>query len=130
VCDVTPDAELRLPLDARAAGLARRFLRECRCGEHHLEVLDEAELVISELVTNGVRHAAPPLTIRVSCPAGDGLQISVTDGSADGPTARDADDLDETGRGMALVDYVSDDWGVDRDENGKTVWVHLSGSPV
>ena len=126
VCDVTADVQLQLPLDPRAAAQARRFLREAICPVHAASVLDSAELLVSELVTNGVRYAAPPITLRVACDGSSGLQVSVSDGGAELPAPRQALEEAESGRGMTLVDYISDDWGVAPHEDGKTVWFTLS----
>ena len=118
--------ETTLPLDPRAASDARRFLRSAICREHAASVLDGAELLVSELVTNGVRHAAPPITLRVQCDGSSGLQVSVSDGGTSGPVPREARADAESGRGMTLVDYISDDWGVLPHEDGKTVWFSIT----
>ena len=122
MCDVTADVQVQLPLDPRAAAQARRFLRQAICEVHAASVLDSAELLVSELVTNGVRHAAPPITLRVACDGSSGLQVSVSDGGTDLPAPRQAQEEAEGGRGMALVDYISDDWGIAPRADGKTVW--------
>lgn len=127
VCDSTAAAELQLPSDERAPAEARRFLLASRCAEHHTEVLDEAELLVSELVTNGLRHAGPPLTLYVSCDGASGLRIAVSDGSDGQPAPRDAADHEEGGRGLTLVDYISDAWGIERTAEDKTIWVQLRG---
>ncbi|WP_323132101.1 ATP-binding protein [Kineococcus indalonis] len=126
MCENTPAVQTTLPLDPRAAGEARRFLRAAICREHAASVLEGAELLVSELVTNGVRHAAPPITLRVACDGSRGLQVSVSDGEPAGPAPREAHDEAESGRGMSLVDYISDDWGVQPHQDGKTVWFTLS----
>ena len=128
MCDVTPPAELRLPTDERAPGAARKFLKGVSCRTHHARVLDEAELLVSELVTNAVVHGAPPITVEVSCDGSAGLAVSVSDLSPDLPEPRDADPYAEGGRGIHLVDLISDRWGVEeRDGDGKQVWFRLLG---
>jgi hypothetical protein len=57
--------------------------------------------------------------------AGDALQVRVRDGSPVLPARRAADDRDEGGRGLALVDTLSSDWGVDPQPDGKHVWFAL-----
>ncbi|WP_432560865.1 ATP-binding protein [Kineococcus sp. SYSU DK003] len=125
---MTPPAQIEMPLDARAAGLARRFLRDRLCEEHHASVEDEAELLVSELVGNGVRHGAPPIVLGVSCEGELGMQVSVRDGDPNPPSPRSADEGAESGRGFALVDLISDAWGVRPEDDGKAVWFRLDSS--
>lgn len=124
MCDVSGPAQTRLPNDATAPGLARSFLRDAACDVHHAEVLDEAQLLVSELVTNAVLHGAPPITVRVECD-GARLLVSVTDGSSDPAQLRDAGPDAVSGRGIRLVDFISDQWGVQPAEPGKDVWFTL-----
>ena len=127
MCDVTPAVEIDLPLDARAAGEARAFLRRAACSEHQAEVIEDAELLVSELVSNGLRHAAPPLKLRVRCDGGRRLLVSVSDGSPADLAPHQAADSAESGRGLTLVDYISQEWGVENTEDGKVVWFSLAG---
>ncbi|WP_432544445.1 ATP-binding protein [Kineococcus sp. SYSU DK002] len=126
MCEQTPAVRTTLPLHPRAAGEARRFLRAAICRAHAASVLDSAELLVSELVGNGVRHAAPPITLEVACDGSSGLQVHVSDGEPNAPGPRRAAADAEDGRGMTLVDYISDDWGVLPHADGKTVWFTLS----
>jgi serine phosphatase RsbU (regulator of sigma subunit) len=92
-------------------------------GEH----VDTATLLVSELVTNAVRHGAPPciLAIRFG-DDGDTVEISVTDGDPRLPVVRPQDELAEDGRGFLLVDVLSADWGVRPvDGVGKATWFSL-----
>ncbi len=128
MCSVTPPAELTLPVDDRAPGMARKFLREMSCRTHHARVMDEAELLVSELVTNAVVHGAPPVTVSVECDGTEGLRVAVTDGSSRSPVPRVADPDDESGRGIYLVDVISERWGVaPGGGEGKAVWFTLKG---
>ena len=121
MCQSTPRAELELPVSREAPALAREFLRGATCVEHHSEVLDDAVLMVSELVTNSVLHGGPPVVVAVDCDEAT-LQVRVRDGSLDLPAPRDAARSDENGRGLALVAEMSADWGVDTEEDGKHVW--------
>lgn len=126
MCEVQGPSETRLPDNARAAALARAFLRAAACETHHARVVDEAELLVSELVTNAVRHGAPPITMRVECDGSKGLRVSVTDNNPEPAQVRHAGPLDESGRGLRLVDVISDAWGVEpRTDAGKDVWFRL-----
>lgn len=128
MCAVTPPAELTLPVDNRAPGVARQFLRETSCQEHHARVMDEAELLVSELVTNAVVHGAPPVTVNIECDSTEGLLVAVTDGSPDTPVPQEVGLDAEGGRGIRLVDLISDRWGVAPSRgHGKAVWFMVKG---
>lgn len=129
VCEVTPPAWIELSIDPQAARTARRFLGEQLCTVHHATVEDEAELLVSELIGNGLRHGLPPLVLTVECDGSAGLRVSVCDHDPTPPVRRDAGADDESGRGMGLVDLVSDDWGVETSPAGKSVWFCLDRSP-
>ena len=124
MCQDTPRAELRLPLSDDAPAVARDFLRSSSCATHHSEVVEDAVLLVSELVTNSVKHGGPPVVVGVDCD-GDALQVRVRDGSPAMPAPRDALQTDESGRGLALVKTISADWGVDPEADGKHVWFVL-----
>jgi anti-sigma regulatory factor (Ser/Thr protein kinase) len=124
MCQTTARQERELPVSRQAPALAREFLRSSTCAEHHSAVVDDAVLMVSELVTNSVLHGGPPVVVAVDCLA-DALQVRVRDGSRDLPAPRDADQTDENGRGLALVAEMSADWGVDPVADGKHVWFVL-----
>lgn len=121
---IAPPATLTLRTDLRAPAQAREFLRQVDC-ESTPDQLDTAQLLVSELVTNAVRYGIPPLTLAVDCQQHGGMRVRVTDGSARAPVLRDAAASEESGRGLGLVDLLSDDWGVHPSEDGKTVWFQL-----
>ncbi|MGW1275524.1 ATP-binding protein [Streptomyces tsukubensis] len=86
-------------------------------------VTDEALLVVSELVTNAVRHGTGTIRLRVRR-TGDLLRIEVTDQSPRAPQPREAGPLDESGRGMLIVAMLAAEWGVSPD--GTTTWCTLT----
>jgi anti-sigma regulatory factor (Ser/Thr protein kinase) len=128
MCGITERAELRLPLDSTAPSVAREFTRRSRCSAHGAEMLDDSLLLISELVTNSLRHGGPPIVLALDCD-GDAVHVRVRDGEPTLPEPHDADDSAESGRGMTLVELLSSTWGaepvVDRDGPGKHVWFEL-----
>ena len=124
MCQTTPRAVLELPVTREAPAGAREFLRSSTCAEHHREVLDDAVLMVSELVTNSVLHGGPPVVVAVDCNVTE-LQVRVRDGSSSMPSPRAAQESDEGGRGLALVAEMSADWGVDPVPDGKHVWFVL-----
>ena len=79
-------------------------------------------------IGNGLRHGLPPLVLTVECDGSAGLRVSVCDHDPTPPVRRDAGPDEESGRGMGLVDLVSDDWGVETSPAGKSVWFCLNRS--
>ncbi|MGX4691880.1 ATP-binding protein [Streptomyces sp. JNUCC 63] len=126
------DIEFRLPRHARSAGRARALLREqATSWKLPDEMTETAVLLLSELMTNAYRHAkvSPGREIRARCVLNDTgrLRISVTDANDTLPTPREASPEDESGRGLALVAALADDWGAEPRPGGigKTVWFEL-----
>lgn len=88
------------------------------------DVRDDVTLVVSEMVTNAVRHASPPVALEIQAEGGR-VHIAVHDGSPDPPRARPAPSDAEGGRGLLLVELLCEDHGVRPDPPGKTVWATL-----
>jgi anti-sigma regulatory factor (Ser/Thr protein kinase) len=128
MCDTTPRVELVLPIGSTSPAVARAFARGSGCTAHALEILDDALLLISELVTNSVNHGGPPIVLAIECD-GEGLRLQVRDGSPALPTPRTPADDDESGRGLSLVNLIASTWGVDAVQDkhglGKQVWFEL-----
>ncbi|MFC8829738.1 ATP-binding protein [Streptomyces sp. NPDC057137] len=121
---------LRLPRHPRSVGRARKALRGLMSPPGGLpgELGDTAALLLSELVTNALRHGSPPgREIVVTVRRADGLlRMEVEDAGDSLPRPRTPDPIDECGRGLALVAALADDWGVaPRQGPGKRVWVTL-----
>ncbi len=91
------------------------------------ELIADAELLVTELVTNALRHGRGDVGVRLSFINGH-LRIEVCDDSPEVPEPRAAASLDESGRGLFLVQAVADDWGVTN--NGMTTWCSLALSPL
>jgi anti-sigma regulatory factor (Ser/Thr protein kinase) len=89
--------------------------------------------LISELVTNAIRHAPTaadqPLRLIASFHAA-ALYIEIHDAGTDGTVARRTPQLhdDAGGFGLDLVQQLASCWGVDRDEHGTTVWLELTSA--
>lgn len=91
------------------------------------DVVDGAQLCLSELVSNVITHVGPgtPATLAVSM-SGTHLRIEVHDPDMRAlPTLMDAASDSESGRGMALVDAVADRWGVQLLADRKMTWCEL-----
>ncbi|WP_432534770.1 SpoIIE family protein phosphatase [Kineococcus arenarius] len=121
------EATLPLPADVRAVAQARTFLRTALNAWSATDLLDEAELVLSELVTNALVHTdcATGVLLRYDRGA-QRLTISVQDRSTRHPRERHADADALGGRGLGIVEAVADDWGVTVEGDGKTVWAELA----
>jgi anti-sigma regulatory factor (Ser/Thr protein kinase) len=113
-----------LPEDTTAVARARHAIRELLTSWKLLCLLDDAELVTSELVTNMVRHAATPAHLQVQW-EGTCLRIAVGDAHPAVPQPRPAGAGASDGRGLQIIDAVAHIWGVDRSEGGKVVWAEL-----
>jgi serine/threonine-protein kinase RsbW len=88
--------------------------------------LDDAALVLSELVGNAVRHAEGD-TVQVRLRRTDDvLRIAVHDHSAAGPAPRHASVDDESGRGMLIIEALSSRWGWEPNGHGKVVWADVA----
>jgi serine/threonine-protein kinase RsbW len=122
---------MTVPHSAASASLARRRIVSDLMAIHvDQTALDDVALVVSELVSNAVRHgrAVPGTGVSVGWECvEDALQLRVTDGGspADSPHVRNAGPKDTTGRGLAVVRSLADDWGVERSADGTTVWARI-----
>ncbi|MFF5984941.1 SpoIIE family protein phosphatase [Streptomyces olindensis] len=82
------------------------------------------ELVVSELVTNAIRHAEPPIQLRLIHDTT--LICEVSDGGNTAPHLRRARSYDEGGRGLLLVAQLTERWGTRQGATGKTIWAEQS----
>ncbi|MFF1694021.1 ATP-binding protein [Streptomyces sp. NPDC058257] len=123
-------AEWDFPADPGAVRTARAVVRE-QLGDWDLAAIgDITVLLVSELVTNSLRHASGPIGVRLVRTAGPlgTLLVEVSDPLPDPPHERDAAPDDEGGRGIQLVARVSRRWGTRQGRTGntgKTVWFEL-----
>lgn len=88
------------------------------------DLIDTAELLVSELVTNALRHGEGDIRLRLLLDRT--LVCEVWDKGLVQPRRRRARDTDEGGRGLQLVSLLSDGWGSRRTPVGKTVWFEMS----
>ncbi|MET9406156.1 ATP-binding protein [Streptomyces sp. NPDC002935] len=122
---VTPwDASWPLSRELTSARRARQLVT-AQLGEWDLEGLaDTAELLVSELVTNALRHTCGPLRLNV-CVRDSRLRCEVEDTDPAGPVRREADTDAESGRGTELLDLLAEAWGSRRMPTGKTMWFEI-----
>ncbi|OIJ63842.1 ATP-binding protein [Streptomyces mangrovisoli] len=121
-------AEWTFPADPGAVRTARAAVRG-QLRNWRLDSLgDLAALLVSELVTNSLRHATGPIGVRLVRPAelDDVLLVEVSDPLPDMPHERAARPEDESGRGLQLVASAARRWGTRPGDDGKTVWFELT----
>lgn len=119
---------IRLPPTPESVSTVRDFVGRC-CAEWGLVNTSEvAVLLASELATNAVRHARTPVTVWLG-KRPDRLVLSVEDASHEPATARHPNVLDEGGRGLELVDALSERWGEKEMPTGKLVWAEIRTAP-
>ncbi|WP_369233524.1 SpoIIE family protein phosphatase [Streptomyces sp. R21] len=111
------------PEDA-APGRARKLARRALSRWGLEEMSDSVELLISEVVTNAVRYASRPVTLRLL--RTDVLRCEVGDDVPQLPRLRQARATDEGGRGLYLVNKLARRWGATRLSTGKVVWFELN----
>ncbi|MFC4463516.1 SpoIIE family protein phosphatase [Streptomyces xiangluensis] len=110
------------PEDA-APGRARRLARRALARWGMEDLTDSVELLVSEVVTNAVRYATRPVTLRLL--RTDVLRCEVSDDAPQLPRLRQARATDEDGRGLYLVNRLARRWGATRLSTGKVVWFEL-----
>ncbi|MFG2193058.1 SpoIIE family protein phosphatase [Streptomyces sp. NPDC048639] len=122
----------KLPTEPKSVARARELTREQLTAWGHEQLVDTAELLVSELVTNALRYGAgiplgePGGEIRLRLLLDTTLVCEVWDGGLVQPRRRRARDTDEGGRGLQLVGLLSAGWGSRRTPRGKTVWFELA----
>jgi anti-sigma regulatory factor (Ser/Thr protein kinase) len=124
---------MRVPAEPASAAAARAGLRaELRGRGMPDAVTDDAALVVTELLTNALRHARPLPSeqIDVNWTADDdGVLVRITDGGGmTYPQMLDSEPDDVAGRGLAIVDSLASDWGVEVDPDRVTVWAYVTAS--
>jgi anti-sigma regulatory factor (Ser/Thr protein kinase) len=129
---VTPDDDARdvvlsLPRDVDAPAMAREYLSRYATWLPDA-LLDDARLLVSELVGNAVRHGRDEIILRLR-PHPPGIGVAVTDHGDDMPTLPDGrpDPTVPSGRGLLIVAALASRWGVEKVDSGsgKTVWFDL-----
>jgi len=119
--------QLSLPPDVTSPSRARDFVRTQLNTHGPASLVDDVELVVSELATNAVVHAGTPLLVILE---GDGLTVLLTvrdNSTGFAPRTRLTSTADTEGRGLLITDMVSDDWGVDvASTKAKSIWASFS----
>lgn len=114
--------------DPAAVRIAREWLREQL---HSLytdldgDLVQDATLTVSELVTNCVRADAHQLTVTLTAHRGD-MVIATTDDAPGVPQRRSPAPETPCGRGLQIVEALTDEWGVSPSDTTKTVWTRFA----
>ncbi|MFE6935512.1 ATP-binding protein [Streptomyces sp. NPDC057699] len=136
---------LQLPQDPRGPGIARATLRTVLTVHGMRDLVDTAELLASELVTNAYRHSSGSYSLRLRGAGRNRVRVGVWDSSPEIPDPFGADTgagtanapagLTERGRGLYLVREYADSWGAYPirgglpGQGGKVLWVECAGKP-
>lgn len=121
------EEDVRLPSRPESAWVARRLTQGVVQRQWGLgpQIAEHAVLLVSELVGNAVRHTgARSFALRLHRRRGS-IRIEVRDPSRGLPCLMPVGELDISGRGLMLVDKLSDRWGVDLGPRGKTTWFEM-----
>jgi len=128
------DASRTIRVAWRAASVAqvrRTLVEDLETRNVPTEVVDEAEIVVSELVSNAIRHARPLAdgNLRVHWKVKAGVvEVEVTDGGGEStPRPAPRTVWAASGRGLRIVRSLAHEWGVSEDRNGTTVWASVGG---
>ena len=123
----TQKLNVTLPPQPASVAEARQLVRGLLTGTGREDLLDTAVLLVSELVTNALLHAATDIGVSATLD-GEGLHVGVSDGSRHLPSRREYGPTSGTGRGLLMLESMVDEWGVTQRRDGKTVWFLLSAS--
>ncbi|MDT4912921.1 MAG: hypothetical protein QOC66_2049 [Pseudonocardiales bacterium] len=118
---------IALPPDSAAPGIARNFVVDRGAGLP-VNMVTDAELLVSELVSNAVLHGSPEITLRVALdPSRIGVAVHDEGASVPSTSVAPPPRTMSSGRGLMIVDRLSAAWGVTLSDPppGKTVWFEL-----
>lgn len=121
------DFELALPPEVGSVAASRKLVREALAAWQLDELIDTAALLTSEVVTNSVLHARTEILLSIRRVSDSSVAISVHDGSPHLPRARRHSPDATTGRGLELLDQLSEEWHVDALQGGKTLTFSVGG---
>lgn len=128
--EVSASTVLELPHVSTSVAVAReRICAELADNGVTERMMEDAALVVSELVGNAVRHASPlpPGTVSVTWQVEDDrVEVAVSDGGSHTTPTRGSLSVSAAGgRGLGIVDHLAEAWGVRRRDEATTVWAML-----
>jgi anti-sigma regulatory factor (Ser/Thr protein kinase) len=114
--------ETVLAAEPLSASRARDFIYEHLVAHGLLHLVEDVRLVTSELTTNAMVHARTPFVVTLSEMDGS-VRLTIRDGSPTVPARVTPQVMDMSGRGLMLVEMLSEEWGARTDGDGsKSVW--------
>lgn len=117
------------PAIPQSVHAARRFAVDALAGSS-ADAVEAVELMVSELATNCIRHERASFHVAVIRNGGE-VRVEVTDSGSGTPTMRAPRPDEPSGRGLRIVDMLSERWGVEPERpSGKTVWFAMQVSPA
>jgi anti-sigma regulatory factor (Ser/Thr protein kinase) len=121
--------ETILAAEPISAALAREFVCQHLVAHHLVHLVEDVRLVVSELATNAVAHARTEFVVTLASANGSVL-LAIQDGSPSPPVRSAPDVMDMSGRGLMIVELVSQAWGTRTDAHGfKSVWASFPSGP-
>jgi hypothetical protein len=124
VRDAVRTSEIFLPLSS-AVPATRRFVGGVLRSWNLDELVEDAQLIASELATNAVKHAVSAFRVHLQRD-GSGVRIAIQDGGLGRPERRHAAIDAFAGRGVAIVEMTANSWGCESVDEGKEVWAELT----
>ncbi|HVV77424.1 MAG TPA: SpoIIE family protein phosphatase [Mycobacteriales bacterium] len=125
---VSRRAELAVGPHPAAVRVARAFVERATIARGAANVVDDVALIAAELIANALQHGGPPVSVVVEGDA-ERIRIEVSDGNPRPPVRPAPNPTNMTGRGLALIDALAVEWGVEPDSGiGKVVWAEIAGS--
>jgi anti-sigma regulatory factor (Ser/Thr protein kinase) len=122
----TLDASFDLPPLAASVPTARHVVVELLRSWQVPHDLDDAALLVTELVSNVIDHVGGEATLTVELTSSeDWLRIAVVDGSAIRPVVQELSHDRPRGRGLRMLQIIASRWGSDAHGDGKRVWFEL-----
>ncbi len=122
-------AVVELPADVSSPRAARQVVASLLPAWGHHCLVDDAVLLVSELVTNALSHARGQESYELELTArADAVRIALADGSTVRPIVAELDDDRPSGRGIRIIEHLASRWGAEDHEGGKKVWLELTSA--
>lgn len=121
--------ETILATEPISAALAREFVSLHLVAHYLVHLVEDLRLVVSELATNALAHAQTPFVVTLASANGSVL-LAIHDESPSAPVRSTPDVMDMGGRGLLIVQLLSQPWGTRTDAHGfKSVWASFPSGP-
>jgi anti-sigma regulatory factor (Ser/Thr protein kinase) len=118
-------AQTMLRPEPQQVAAGRQFTRDTLTAWQHTDLAGTACLLVSEMLTNAVRHGRRPIGLRLHATPSE-ITAKITDDDPQRPQLATPDSLAESGRGLTVVEALATAWGTWPSSAGKTVWFTLA----